>query len=140
MLFKFELLLRVPSWHFPQHLLRWVWDWFQKADKNKDGKMTFKEVRKLLKMMNVDMNEEHALHLFTVSEYCCFSVEKIFVSVCVWWGLKSVDHVVQPKISNSLNSATGNAKIKLCLYFHRWLTSPRVAPWKSSSLSTSIRC
>lgn len=44
-----------------------MWDWFQKADKNKDGKMTFKEVRTLLKMMNVDMNEDHALHLFTVS-------------------------------------------------------------------------
>jgi len=29
--------------------------------------MNFKEVRTLLKMMNVDMNEEHALHLFTVS-------------------------------------------------------------------------
>uniref|UniRef100_A0A671U5Q7 Phosphoinositide phospholipase C n=1 Tax=Sparus aurata TaxID=8175 RepID=A0A671U5Q7_SPAAU len=39
-----------------------------KADKNKDGKMTFKEVRKLLKMMNVDMNEEHALHLFTMAD------------------------------------------------------------------------
>lgn len=29
--------------------------------------MDFKEVRKLLKMMNVDMNEDHALRLFTVS-------------------------------------------------------------------------
>lgn len=55
-----------------KHHLRWVWDWFQKADKNKDGKMTFKEVRTLLKMMNVDMNEEHALHLFTVSHHRCF--------------------------------------------------------------------
>ncbi|CAG5865961.1 unnamed protein product [Menidia menidia] len=44
---------------------QWVRDWFQKADKNKDGKMNFKEVKKLLKMMNVDMNEDHALHLFT---------------------------------------------------------------------------
>lgn len=50
--------------------LRWVWDWFQKADKNKDGKMNFKEVKKLLKMMNVEMNEEHALHLFTVGGCC----------------------------------------------------------------------
>lgn len=41
-------------------------DWFQKADKNKDGKMNFKEVKKLLKMMNVEMNEDNALHLFTV--------------------------------------------------------------------------
>lgn len=28
--------------------------------------MNFKEVRDLLKMMNVDMNEHHALHLFIV--------------------------------------------------------------------------
>ncbi|XP_078119282.1 1-phosphatidylinositol 4,5-bisphosphate phosphodiesterase delta-4-like [Sander vitreus] len=42
-----------------------VRDWFQKADKNKDGKMNFKEVQTLLKMMNVEMNEDHALHLFT---------------------------------------------------------------------------
>lgn len=53
---------------FPQRVLRWVWDWFHKADKNKDGKMNFKEVKKLLKMMNVEMNEDHALHLFTVRE------------------------------------------------------------------------
>ncbi|KFQ89691.1 1-phosphatidylinositol 4,5-bisphosphate phosphodiesterase delta-4, partial [Phoenicopterus ruber ruber] len=41
--------------------------WFQKADKNKDGRMNFKEVQRLLKMMNVDMNEDHALRLFQVS-------------------------------------------------------------------------
>uniref|UniRef100_A0A4W5RF92 Phosphoinositide phospholipase C n=1 Tax=Hucho hucho TaxID=62062 RepID=A0A4W5RF92_9TELE len=47
---------------------RWIWDWFQKADKNKDGRMNFKEVRTLLKMMNVDMNEEYALRLFTMAD------------------------------------------------------------------------
>ncbi|NXA22799.1 PLCD4 phosphodiesterase, partial [Ibidorhyncha struthersii] len=45
----------------------WIRDWFQKADKNKDGRMNFKEVQRLLKMMNVDMNEDHALRLFQVS-------------------------------------------------------------------------
>lgn len=45
---------------------RWICDWFKKADKNGDGRMNFKEVRDLLKMMNVDMNEHHALRLFTV--------------------------------------------------------------------------
>lgn len=45
----------------------WIRDWFQKADKNKDGRMNFKEVQHLLKMMNVDMNEDHALRLFQVS-------------------------------------------------------------------------
>ncbi|CAB1328387.1 unnamed protein product [Coregonus sp. 'balchen'] len=38
------------------------------ADKNKDGRMNFKEVRTLLKMMNVDMNEEYALRLFTMAD------------------------------------------------------------------------
>ncbi|KAM8855246.1 1-phosphatidylinositol 4,5-bisphosphate phosphodiesterase delta-4 isoform 2-T2 [Spinachia spinachia] len=51
-----------------ERLDQWVWDWFQKADKNKDGKMIFKEVRTLLKMMNVEMNEEHALHLFAMAD------------------------------------------------------------------------
>uniref|UniRef100_G3NDC5 Phosphoinositide phospholipase C n=1 Tax=Gasterosteus aculeatus aculeatus TaxID=481459 RepID=G3NDC5_GASAC len=51
-----------------ERLDQWVWDWFQKADKNKDGKMNFKEVRTLLKMMNVEMNEEHALRLFTMAD------------------------------------------------------------------------
>lgn len=45
---------------------RWIGDWFKKADKNKDGRMNFKEVRDLLKMMNVDMNEHHAHRLFIV--------------------------------------------------------------------------
>lgn len=47
-------------------LTRWISDWFKKADKNKDGRMNFKEVQDLLKMMNVDMNEHHAHRLFTV--------------------------------------------------------------------------
>ena len=46
--------------------LRWISDWFKKADKNNDGRMNFKEVQDLLKMMNVDMNEHHAHRLFTV--------------------------------------------------------------------------
>ncbi|NWQ89878.1 PLCD4 phosphodiesterase, partial [Burhinus bistriatus] len=46
----------------------WIRDWFQKADKNKDGRMNFKEVQRLLKMMNVDMNEDHALRLFQAAD------------------------------------------------------------------------
>uniref|UniRef100_A0A8C1VQZ8 Phosphoinositide phospholipase C n=1 Tax=Cyprinus carpio TaxID=7962 RepID=A0A8C1VQZ8_CYPCA len=38
----------------------WISDWFLKADLNKDGRINFKEAKKLLKMMNVDMNEEHS--------------------------------------------------------------------------------
>ncbi|XP_040912965.1 1-phosphatidylinositol 4,5-bisphosphate phosphodiesterase delta-4 [Toxotes jaculatrix] len=63
-----KLIHKAQTMDEKERLDQWVWDWFQKADKNKDGKMTFKEVRKLLKMMNVDMNEEHALHLFTMAD------------------------------------------------------------------------
>lgn len=51
-----------------EKLDQWICDWFKKADKNRDGRMNFKEVRDLLKMMNVDMNEHHALRLFTMAD------------------------------------------------------------------------
>ncbi|XP_069010977.1 1-phosphatidylinositol 4,5-bisphosphate phosphodiesterase delta-4 isoform X1 [Embiotoca jacksoni] len=63
-----KLIHKAQTMDEKERLDQWVWDWFQKADKNKDGKMNFKEVRKLLKMMNVDMNEEHALNLFTMAD------------------------------------------------------------------------
>ncbi|XP_016094330.1 1-phosphatidylinositol 4,5-bisphosphate phosphodiesterase delta-4-like [Sinocyclocheilus grahami] len=46
----------------------WISDWFLKADLNKDGRINFKEAKKLLKMMNVDMNEEHACCLFMMAD------------------------------------------------------------------------
>ncbi|XP_042369154.1 1-phosphatidylinositol 4,5-bisphosphate phosphodiesterase delta-4-like isoform X2 [Plectropomus leopardus] len=51
-----------------ERLDQWIGDWFRKADKNNDGRMNFKEVRDLLKMMNVDMNEHHAHRLFTMAD------------------------------------------------------------------------
>uniref|UniRef100_A0A8C1J4X0 Phosphoinositide phospholipase C n=1 Tax=Cyprinus carpio TaxID=7962 RepID=A0A8C1J4X0_CYPCA len=57
------------KYSFPLNAIsRWICDWFKKADKNRDGQMNFKEVRNLLKMMNVDMNEHHALRLFTMAD------------------------------------------------------------------------
>ncbi|XP_061571837.1 1-phosphatidylinositol 4,5-bisphosphate phosphodiesterase delta-4-like isoform X1 [Cololabis saira] len=47
---------------------RWISDWFKKADKNNDGRMNFKEVQDLLRMMNVDMNEHHAHRLYTMAD------------------------------------------------------------------------
>ncbi|KAF7241908.1 1-phosphatidylinositol 4,5-bisphosphate phosphodiesterase delta-4 [Varanus komodoensis] len=46
----------------------WICDWFLKADKNKDGRMNFKEVQHLLRLMNVAMNEDHALWLFQMAD------------------------------------------------------------------------
>ncbi|KAM9836052.1 1-phosphatidylinositol 4,5-bisphosphate phosphodiesterase delta-4-like [Aulostomus maculatus] len=51
-----------------ERLDQWIGDWFKKADKNNDGRMNFKEVQDLLKMMNVDMNEHHAHRLFTMAD------------------------------------------------------------------------
>ncbi|XP_048050214.1 1-phosphatidylinositol 4,5-bisphosphate phosphodiesterase delta-4 [Megalobrama amblycephala] len=47
---------------------QWISDWFLKADRNKDGRMNFRETKKLLKMMNVDMDEEHAYRLFMMAD------------------------------------------------------------------------
>ncbi|XP_056321647.1 1-phosphatidylinositol 4,5-bisphosphate phosphodiesterase delta-4 [Danio aesculapii] len=47
---------------------QWISDWFSKADRNKDGRINFKEAKKLLKMMNIDMNEEHACCLFMMAD------------------------------------------------------------------------
>uniref|UniRef100_A0A674AGU5 Phosphoinositide phospholipase C n=1 Tax=Salmo trutta TaxID=8032 RepID=A0A674AGU5_SALTR len=49
-----------------EKLDQWICEWFKKADKNNDGRMNFREIRVLLKMMNVDMNEHHAHQLFMV--------------------------------------------------------------------------
>ncbi|XP_075789088.1 1-phosphatidylinositol 4,5-bisphosphate phosphodiesterase delta-4 isoform X2 [Pelodiscus sinensis] len=43
---------------------QWIRDWFQKADKNRDGRMSFPEARQLLRLMNIDMNEDHARRIF----------------------------------------------------------------------------
>ncbi|XP_035249746.1 1-phosphatidylinositol 4,5-bisphosphate phosphodiesterase delta-4-like isoform X2 [Anguilla anguilla] len=51
-----------------ERLDQWICDWFKKADKNKDGRMNFKEVQDLLRMMNVDMSEHHALRLFMMAD------------------------------------------------------------------------
>ncbi|XP_061782565.1 1-phosphatidylinositol 4,5-bisphosphate phosphodiesterase delta-4-like isoform X1 [Nerophis lumbriciformis] len=63
-----KLINKAQTMDEKQWLDQWVRDWFHKADKNKDGKMNFKEVRTLLKMMNVEMNEDHAFHLFTMAD------------------------------------------------------------------------
>ncbi|KAM9304785.1 1-phosphatidylinositol 4,5-bisphosphate phosphodiesterase delta-4 [Gastrophryne carolinensis] len=63
-----KLIETVKNMDQKELLDQWIWDWFQKADKNKDGRMNFKEVRDLLKMMNVDMNEHHAYRLFLLAD------------------------------------------------------------------------
>ncbi|XP_008323508.1 1-phosphatidylinositol 4,5-bisphosphate phosphodiesterase delta-4 isoform X2 [Cynoglossus semilaevis] len=63
-----KLIENVENMDEQEKLDQWISDWFKKADKNNDGRMNFKEVQDLLKMMNVDMNEHHALRLFTMAD------------------------------------------------------------------------
>uniref|UniRef100_A0A8C0LNI2 Phosphoinositide phospholipase C n=1 Tax=Canis lupus dingo TaxID=286419 RepID=A0A8C0LNI2_CANLU len=43
-------------------------DWFQRGDKNQDGRMSFQEVQRLLHLMNVEMDQEYAFHLFQTAD------------------------------------------------------------------------
>ncbi|XP_078085245.1 1-phosphatidylinositol 4,5-bisphosphate phosphodiesterase delta-4-like [Mustelus asterias] len=63
-----KLIENVKNMDRKEKSLRWISDWFQKADKDKDGRMNFKEVRDLLKMMNVDMAEVRSLQLFKMAD------------------------------------------------------------------------
>ncbi|XP_077129307.1 1-phosphatidylinositol 4,5-bisphosphate phosphodiesterase delta-4 isoform X1 [Ranitomeya variabilis] len=63
-----KLMETVRNMDQKEILDQWICDWFQKADKNRDGRMNFKEVQDLLKMMNVDMNEQHAYRLFQMAD------------------------------------------------------------------------
>uniref|UniRef100_G3T953 Phosphoinositide phospholipase C n=1 Tax=Loxodonta africana TaxID=9785 RepID=G3T953_LOXAF len=46
----------------------WLSDWFQRGDKNQDGRMTFREVQRLLHLMNVEMDQEYAFQLFQAAD------------------------------------------------------------------------
>ncbi|KAM7105428.1 1-phosphatidylinositol 4,5-bisphosphate phosphodiesterase delta-4 isoform 1-T1 [Molossus nigricans] len=43
-------------------------DWFQRGDKNQDGRMSFEEVQRLLHLMNVEMEPEYAFQLFQAAD------------------------------------------------------------------------
>ncbi|XP_067825230.1 1-phosphatidylinositol 4,5-bisphosphate phosphodiesterase delta-3-like isoform X1 [Heptranchias perlo] len=42
----------------------WIHEYLRKADKNKDNKMSFKEIKNLLKMLNVETDDEYAYQVF----------------------------------------------------------------------------
>ncbi|XP_019493771.1 PREDICTED: 1-phosphatidylinositol 4,5-bisphosphate phosphodiesterase delta-4 isoform X2 [Hipposideros armiger] len=43
-------------------------DWFQRGDKDQDGRMSFQEVQRLLHLMNVEMEQEYAFQLFQAAD------------------------------------------------------------------------
>eukprot|EP00070_Physeter_catodon_P030750 XP_028337644.1 1-phosphatidylinositol 4,5-bisphosphate phosphodiesterase delta-4 isoform X1 [Physeter catodon] len=54
----------VTSMDQQERLDQWLSDWFQHGDKNQDGRMSFGEVQRLLHLMNVEMDQDHAFQLF----------------------------------------------------------------------------
>ncbi|XP_032713110.1 1-phosphatidylinositol 4,5-bisphosphate phosphodiesterase delta-4 [Lontra canadensis] len=51
-----------------ERLDQWLSDWFQRGDKNQDGRMSFQEVQRLLHLMNMKMDQEYAFQLFQAAD------------------------------------------------------------------------
>nr|XP_048314979.1 1-phosphatidylinositol 4,5-bisphosphate phosphodiesterase delta-4 isoform X2 [Myodes glareolus] len=54
----------VASMDHQEQLDQWVREWFQRGDRNQDGRMSFSEAQRLLLLMNVEMDQDYALSLF----------------------------------------------------------------------------
>ncbi|KPP71681.1 hypothetical protein Z043_109379 [Scleropages formosus] len=52
-----------PVLDFPR---TWIRGYLKRADQNQDGKMSYEEVKRLLQMINIDLNEQYARTLFKV--------------------------------------------------------------------------
>ncbi|XP_027898330.1 1-phosphatidylinositol 4,5-bisphosphate phosphodiesterase delta-3-A [Xiphophorus couchianus] len=55
---------RVTSMTQKEKLDHWIQGYLKHADENQDGKMTYDEVKRLLQMINIDLNEQHTRCLF----------------------------------------------------------------------------
>ncbi|XP_066089514.1 1-phosphatidylinositol 4,5-bisphosphate phosphodiesterase delta-4 [Saccopteryx bilineata] len=58
----------VTSMDQQERLDQWLSDWFQRGDKNQDGRISFQEVQRLLHLMNVEMDQEYAFQLFQAAD------------------------------------------------------------------------
>ncbi|XP_021558801.1 1-phosphatidylinositol 4,5-bisphosphate phosphodiesterase delta-4 [Neomonachus schauinslandi] len=58
----------VTSMDQQERLDQWLSDWFQRGDRNQDGRMSFHEVQRLLHLMNVEMDQEYAFQLFQAAD------------------------------------------------------------------------
>lgn len=57
----------------------WIHSYLHRADSNQDSKMSFKEIKSLLRMVNVDMNDMYAYRLFKVNPDFSCSVTTLLV-------------------------------------------------------------
>ncbi|XP_069490338.1 1-phosphatidylinositol 4,5-bisphosphate phosphodiesterase delta-3 [Ambystoma mexicanum] len=59
-----KLMKRVEAMSQREKLDHWIKDYLHQADANKDNKMSFKEIKNMLKMINIDMDDDYAFRLF----------------------------------------------------------------------------
>ncbi|XP_061446455.1 1-phosphatidylinositol 4,5-bisphosphate phosphodiesterase delta-3 isoform X2 [Rhineura floridana] len=59
-----KLVARGDAMSQREKLEHWIHDILHQADKNKDNKMSFKEIKNMLRMINIDMNDIYAYRLF----------------------------------------------------------------------------
>ncbi|NXA12167.1 PLCD3 phosphodiesterase, partial [Sapayoa aenigma] len=59
-----KLMGRLQAMSQMEKLDHWIHGVLQKADKNKDDKMSFQEVKNMLRMLNIDMDNVYAFKLF----------------------------------------------------------------------------
>ncbi|XP_010189411.1 PREDICTED: 1-phosphatidylinositol 4,5-bisphosphate phosphodiesterase delta-3-like, partial [Mesitornis unicolor] len=59
-----KLMGRLQAMSQPEKLDHWIHGVLQRADRNKDNKMSFREVKSMLRMINIDMDDGYAYQLF----------------------------------------------------------------------------
>ncbi|XP_028930487.1 1-phosphatidylinositol 4,5-bisphosphate phosphodiesterase delta-3 [Ornithorhynchus anatinus] len=59
-----KLMARVEAMSQSEKLDHWIHDYLRRADTDQDNQMTFKEIKGMLRMVNVDMNDMYAYRLF----------------------------------------------------------------------------
>ncbi|XP_054657503.1 1-phosphatidylinositol 4,5-bisphosphate phosphodiesterase delta-3 [Grus americana] len=59
-----KLMVRLQTMSQLEKLDHWIHGVLQRADRNKDNKMSFREVKSMLRMINIDMDDVYAYKLF----------------------------------------------------------------------------
>ncbi|XP_062874816.1 1-phosphatidylinositol 4,5-bisphosphate phosphodiesterase delta-3-A [Trichomycterus rosablanca] len=62
---------RISNMSQKEKLDHWIRSYLKQADVNGDGKMSYDEVKHLLKMINIDLNEQYARTLFKKCDRSC---------------------------------------------------------------------
>lgn len=62
---------RVANMSQKEKLDHWIRGYLRRADQNQDGKMSYDEVKHLLQLINIDLNEQYARTLFKKCDRSC---------------------------------------------------------------------